>query len=88
MLDTQVKKEIISKFQVHDKDSGSAQVQIAILTERIAGLTEHLKLNRKDFHSRKGLIQLVAQRKKLLNYLKRTDKAAFETVVAQLGLRA
>lgn len=88
MLNTSAKEQIISKFQTHKTDNGSTPVQIALITERILYLTEHLKLNRKDFHSRKGLIQLVAQRKKLLAYLKRTDLKAFESVVKELGLRA
>lgn len=88
MLNTAAKEQIINKFQTHKEDNGSAPVQIALITERILYLTEHLKINRKDFHSRKGLIQLVAQRKKLLAYLKRTDLKAFESVVKELGLRA
>lgn len=88
MLNTSAKEQIIGKFQTHKTDNGSAPVQIALITERILYLTEHLKQNRKDFHSRKGLIQLVAQRKKLLLYLKRTDLKAFESVVKELGLRA
>jgi len=88
MLDTSTKKDIIKKYQIHEKDSGSSQVQIAILTENISKLTEHLKVNRKDFHSRRGLIKLVSTRKKLLNYLKRTDEAAFKDIVEKLNLRA
>jgi small subunit ribosomal protein S15 len=88
MLNSDSKGQIINKFQVHEDDNGSAPVQIALITERILYLTEHLKLNRKDFHSRKGLIQLVAQRKKLLAYLKKTDLNLFEKTVKELGLRA
>ena len=87
MLDTATKKEIIKKYQIHEKDSGSSQVQIAILRENIAKLTEHLKVNRKDLHSRRGLIKLVSTRKKLLNYLKRTDEASFKDIVSKLSLR-
>lgn len=88
MLNSDSKGQIINKFQIHESDNGSAPVQIAIITERILYLTEHLKANRKDFHSRKGLIQLVSQRKKLLAYLKRTDLSLFEKTVKELGLRA
>lgn len=88
MLNSDSKGQIINKFQTHESDSGSTPVQIALITERILYLTEHLKINRKDFHSRKGLIQLVAQRKKLLAYLKKTDLNLFEKTVKELGLRA
>jgi small subunit ribosomal protein S15 len=88
MLNSASKEQIISKFQAHEGDNGSAPVQIALITERILYLTEHLKVNRKDFHSRKGLIQLVSQRKKLLAYLKKTDLNLFEKTVKELGLRA
>ena len=88
MLNSDSKEQIISKFQTHEGDNGSAPVQIALITERIAYLTEHLKQNRKDFHSRKGLIQLVSQRKKLLAYLKKTDLNLFEKTVKELGIRA
>jgi small subunit ribosomal protein S15 len=88
MLNSDSKGQIISKFQIHESDSGSTPVQIALITERILYLTEHLKTNRKDFHSRKGLIQLVSQRKKLLAYLKKTDLSLFEKTVKELGLRA
>lgn len=88
MLNSDSKEQIISKFQTHEEDNGSAPVQIALITERITYLTEHLKQNRKDFHSRKGLIQLVSQRKKLLAYLKKTDLNLFEKTVKELGIRA
>ncbi len=88
MLNTASKEQIIEKFQSHKTDNGSTSVQIALITERILYLTEHLKVNRKDFHSRRGLIHLVSQRKKLLSYLKKTDPKAFETIVKELGLRA
>jgi small subunit ribosomal protein S15 len=88
MLNSDSKGQIINKFQVHEGDNGSAPVQVALITERILYLTEHLKINRKDFHSRKGLIQLVSQRKKLLAYLKKTDLSLFEKTVKELGLRA
>lgn len=88
MLNSDSKGQIINKFQIHENDDGSTSVQIALITERILYLTEHLKVNRKDFHSRKGLIHLVSQRKKLLAYLKKTDLSLFEKTVKELGLRA
>lgn len=88
MLDHSTKQSIINKYQVHENDDGSPQVQIALLTENIASLTEHLKENRKDYHSRRGLIKMVAKRKKLLNYLKHKDEQMFRTVVSDLGIRA
>jgi len=88
MLNSASKEQVISKFKTHEVDTGSSPVQIALITERILYLTEHLKVNRKDFHSRKGLIQLVSQRKKLLAYLKKTNFDLFEKTVKELGLRA
>ncbi|MFZ5996366.1 MAG: 30S ribosomal protein S15 [Nitrospirota bacterium] len=86
-LDTEKKKEIIESYKVHDHDTGSPEVQIALLTERITYLTEHFKTHAKDHHSRRGLLKLVAQRRKLLNYLKTSDKGRYDTVVEKLGLR-
>lgn len=86
-LDTGKKKEIIESYKVHDHDTGSPEVQIALLTERIGYLTEHFKTHAKDHHSRRGLLKLVAQRKKLLNYLKTSDKGRYDKVVEKLGLR-
>jgi len=81
------KKELIEKFKEHKTDTGSASVQIAILTERIKNLTEHLKKHKKDFHSRRGLLFLVGRRRRLLNYLKRTDPKKYEKLIKELGLR-
>jgi small subunit ribosomal protein S15 len=81
------KKELINEFKVHSRDTGSAAVQIAILTERINALTEHFKLHRKDFHSRRGLLSLVGRRRRLLNYLKKTDLKKYEEVLTKLDLR-
>ncbi len=78
MLSSQIKQDIISKFKKSDNDSGSSQVQIAILNARIEQVAEHLKINPKDNHSRVGLVKMVGKRKTFLNYLKRTDKEAFE----------
>jgi len=81
------KKQIIKKFAIHAKDTGSAQVQIAILTERITYLTEHLKDHKKDNHSRRGLLLLVGKRRRLLNYLKQNEPEEYQAVVKNLGLR-
>ena len=82
-----VKKGIFSDHGRHQKDTGSPEVQVAILTHRIIQLTEHLKIHKKDKHSRYGLLKLVAQRRKLLEYLKRTNKKTYEKTVKDLGLR-
>ncbi len=87
-LDTEVKSEIISKYRRDDKDTGSPEVQIAILSEQIKVLTEHLKSNHKDHSSRLGLLKMVGKRKRLLNYLKKNDYAKFTGLVADLGIRA
>jgi len=81
------KQELIKKFALHEKDTGSPEVQIAILTERINNLTEHIKANKKDLHSRRGLIGLVNKRRKLLNYLKRESEERYKKIVEELGLR-
>ena len=81
------KTEIIKKFKRHSSDTGSSEVQIALLTDRINGLVEHLKKNKKDQHSRRGLLVLVGQRKRLLNYLQRKDVKKFEELVSSLGLK-
>jgi small subunit ribosomal protein S15 len=88
MLTAKKKTTIIKNFQEHESDSGSAPVQAALLTEKIKYLTEHLQQNRKDFHSRKGLIKMVAKRKKLMAYLKKTDPQKYEETLKSLGLRA
>ena len=81
------KQEVIQKHRVHDKDTGSAYVQVAVLTERINGLGSHFKAHVKDNHSRRGLLKLVSQRRKLLNYLKREDEPAYYKLIDQLELR-
>ena len=86
-LDKGTKEEITKKFQLHEKDTGSADVQIAILTERIAELTEHLKLAPKDHGSRLSLLKLVGQRRKLLDYLNSTDTKRYQSLIARLNLR-
>lgn len=81
------KREIIEKFKTHENDTGSPEVQIAILTERIKQLTEHLKVHKKDHHSRRGLLKMVGQRRGLLNYLKKNDIERYRNIIQQLGLR-
>ncbi|MDP2939357.1 MAG: 30S ribosomal protein S15 [Candidatus Omnitrophota bacterium] len=81
------KKQLIENFKLHAQDTGSAEVQIALLSERINGLTEHFKLHRKDFSSRRGLLQLVGQRRRLLSYLKKTDSHKYEEILNKLSLR-
>ncbi|HIJ69505.1 MAG TPA: 30S ribosomal protein S15 [Deltaproteobacteria bacterium] len=81
------KKEVIDDFRVHPADTGSPEVQIALLSERITYLTEHFKSHKKDHHSRRGLLKLVGQRRQLLNYLKRKNIERYNTVIERLGLR-
>jgi small subunit ribosomal protein S15 len=81
------KKSVMAKFQTHAKDTGSSQVQIAILTEKIAMLTEHLREHKKDKHSRRGLLGMVGKRRRLLKYLQMSNAAQYADVVKQLGLR-
>lgn len=87
MLKTDEKQKIIGKFRVHDKDTGSANVQIAVLTEQIKKLADHLKQNQKDNHSRRGLLKMVAKRKSLLDYLKKTNEEAYEEIAKKTGLK-
>jgi small subunit ribosomal protein S15 len=81
------KREVIGQFKIHEADSGSAEVQIALLTERIKYLTEHFKVHKRDHHSRRGLLRMVGQRRRLLDYLKITKIERYRTVVKELGLR-
>lgn len=87
MLDTQKKEELIGKHRAHDKDTGSPEVQIALLSERINYLTEHFKVHKKDHHSRRGLMKLVGQRRRLLDYLKRKDTDRYRSIIGKLGIR-
>lgn len=82
-----VKNEIIEKFKIHPTDTGSSEVQIALLTDRIQYLTEHFKVHKKDHHSRQGLLKLVGQRRSLLDYLKKKDINKYRTMLQELGLR-
>ena len=86
-MDKQVKAEIIAKYATHEGDTGSPEVQIALLTWRINHLTEHLKTHKKDHHSRRGLLQMVGSRRSQLNYLKEIDIERYRAVVAKLELR-
>lgn len=81
------KAEVIKEFSTGDYDTGSPEVQVAILTERIKNLTEHLKEHKKDFHSRRGLLMMVGQRRRLLDYLKRKNTPRYATLIERLGLR-
>ena len=83
----EVKQEIIANNKIHESDTGSPEVQIAILTERINELTEHLKNNQKDHHSRRGLLKMVGQRRGLLDYLKKTDLEGYRVLIEKLGIR-
>lgn len=87
MIDTETKSRIIRDFQLHDGDTGSSEVQIALLTERIKELTGHLREHHKDVHSRVGLLKLVGQRRSLLNYLTREDVGRYRDLISRLGLR-
>ena len=86
-LQREKKQEIITKFKRHKADTGSPEVQVALLTERINGLVDHLKKNNKDNHSRRGLLMLVSQRRKLLSYLQGEDMGRFKELASELGLR-
>lgn len=81
------KEDIIEKFKIHENDTGSPEVQVALLTTRINRLNEHLKKNKKDHHSRRGLIMMVGKRKRLLEYLKNNDIGRYKNLIKELGLR-
>ena len=81
------KSEVVQKYRRHDKDTGSPEVQVALITERIAYITEHFKTHKKDHHSRRGLLKLVGQRRRLLDYLRQVDQNRYKVVIEQLGLR-
>lgn len=84
---TEKKQEIINTFRKHETDTGSPEVQVALLTDRISYLTEHFKTHKKDHHSRRGLLKLVGQRRRLLDYLKGKDVERYRKVIEQLGIR-
>ena len=87
MLTNEQKRELIDNYKLHDSDTGSAEVQVAILTKRINDLNEHLKLHKKDFHSRRGLLKMVGQRRGLLDYLKDRDVERYRTIIERVGVR-
>ncbi|MGB9779346.1 30S ribosomal protein S15 [Caldanaerobacter sp.] len=87
LLDKAKKTEIIEKFKLHDTDTGSPEVQIALLTERINRLTQHLQVHKKDHHSRRGLLKMVGQRRALLNYLMKKDINRYRAIIEKLDLR-
>ena len=87
MLDEERKKEIITDYQTHEGDTGSPEVQVALLSGRITYLTEHFKTHKKDHHSRRGLLKLVGQRRSMLDYLKNKDIERYRTLIQRLGLR-
>lgn len=86
-LPVEEKKALIDKFKLHETDTGSPEIQIALLTQRISHLNEHFKVHRKDHHSRRGLLKLVGQRRRLLNYLKSKDIMRYRAAIKALGLR-
>jgi small subunit ribosomal protein S15 len=87
MLTNERKKEIVEKFQLHGTDTGSPEVQIAILTERINNLTEHFRTHKKDHHSKRGLMKMIGHRRNLLNYLRKKDVNRYRELIQELGLR-
>ena len=86
-LPKEKKTEVVDNFRKHAKDTGSAAVQVALLTEQINHLTDHFKIHRKDFHSRRGLLMLIGKRRRLLNYLQKKDPKKYEATIDKLGLR-
>ena len=87
LLISEKKHEVIEQFKIHDGDTGSPEVQVALITERITYLTDHFRKHKKDHHSRRGLLMLVSQRRKLLDYLKRKDFSRYRNLIDSLGLR-
>lgn len=87
MLDADTREQITREYRVHDRDTGSAELQVAILTERIRQVTDHLRTHKKDFHSRRGLVTMVSKRRRLLNYLSNEDVNRYQSLIRRLGLR-
>lgn len=87
MIESAQKRTTIGTHRLHEKDTGSTEVQVALITERINGLSEHFKLHGKDHHSRRGLLKLVSQRRRLLDYLRRTEPDRYKDLIQKLGLR-
>jgi len=87
MLTKEIKEEIISKYRIHESDTGSAQVQIAVLTERINRLTDHMRSNKHDYATQRGLLMLVGQRRRFLRYLRANDPASYKSLIKKLKIR-
>ena len=87
MISAETTKEVINSYKLHDSDTGSPEVQVALLTSRINGLTDHFRVHKKDHHSRRGLLHLVSQRRRLLDYLKSNDVARYQSLIGRLELR-
>ena len=87
LISTEKKKELVEGYRLHDSDTGSSEVQIALLTRRLAELSEHFATHKKDHHSRRGLLKIVSKRRRLLAYLKRTDFERYQHLIGRLGLR-
>jgi small subunit ribosomal protein S15 len=87
LISKAIKGQTVEAYRVHERDTGSSEVQIALLTERINGLSEHFKVHTKDHHSRRGLLKLVSQRRRLLGYLRRTGPDRYQELIKRLGLR-
>ena len=87
MLDGETRVQITKDYRLHEKDTGSTELQIAVLTQRISHLTDHLRVHKKDVHSRRGLVKLVSKRRRLLNYLTNEDVGRYRTLISRLGLR-
>ncbi len=87
MLDGVTKQRITEEYRVHESDTGSTEVQVAVITERIKQITDHLRVHKKDVHSRRGLVTLVSKRRRLLNYLTKEDVNRYQTLITRLGLR-
>ncbi|MCD4829588.1 MAG: 30S ribosomal protein S15 [Candidatus Cloacimonetes bacterium] len=86
-LKSEAKQAIVAEFKLHGSDTGSPEVQVALITRRISQITEHLKIHKKDFHTRRGLLTLIGQRRRLLNYLQKKDVERYRTLIKSLGLR-
>ncbi|MDD3049665.1 MAG: 30S ribosomal protein S15 [Candidatus Cloacimonetes bacterium] len=86
-LKPEAKTAIMAEFKLHDSDTGSPEVQVALLSQRIKDLTEHLKVHKKDFHSRRGLLKIIGQRRRLLNYIMKADIERYRKLISALGLR-
>ncbi len=87
MISREIKEQTVESFRVHEKDTGSTEVQVALLTRRINELSEHFKVHKKDHHSRRGLLNLVSQRRRLLSYLRRAGPSRYQELIKRLGLR-